>query len=277
MTLTLEVPEELDSDISGPTNVESIETVQNDQLAEMEPIDEKTGHQDRSGCTISGQVDPGHLPKPTTDETLISDGVAEWGCATSHIETEISDLTIEKARLAERAKSIKKRIDCLAEELQELRECGPRSIRRKGNTPLHGRPLDEDGAIDFDLPAIPLATDDAWRAAPLSDLHLKTNVHDKLTEAGISTIGQLEDLRADISNRKAKWPKGIGQAKITEVEDAVVAWLTKNRDAAEFQDALTRWETTDNEPAESSPAITTPKRNGFWPVPGAAVCSVDDL
>ena len=55
-----------------------------------------------------------------------------------------------------------------------------------------------------------------------------------MTESGIDTIGELENLRAAISNGKKEWPKGIGKAKITETEDAVITWLTKNRDAGAF-------------------------------------------
>ncbi len=79
-------------------------------------------------------------------------------------------------------------------------------------------------------------TSDAWRAVPITKLDLPDKLIERLQEDGLDTIGRLEDRRGEISEGKAKWPKGIGQAKITKIEDAVIAWLTQNRDQAVFQD-----------------------------------------
>jgi len=72
---------------------------------------------------------------------------------------------------------------------------------------------------------------DAWRARPTSELDLGDALTERLNEAGVDTIGALEDLRAKIAIGHDKWPKGIGTAKITKIEDAVVRWLATNRDA----------------------------------------------
>lgn len=86
------------------------------------------------------------------------------------------------------------------------------------------------------LQAAPAVDPDAWRSVSIDELNLKPALASKLKDdGGISTIGQLEDLRAEISQGKAKYPKGIGEAKITAIDDAVVTWLTKNRDAGLFQ------------------------------------------
>ncbi len=77
---------------------------------------------------------------------------------------------------------------------------------------------------------------DAWRAASINELTtLSEKLREKLIEAGADTIGTLEDLRAQIAEGKANWPKGIGAAKITQIEDAVIDWLTANRDSYAFQ------------------------------------------
>jgi len=68
-----------------------------------------------------------------------------------------------------------------------------------------------------------------WRSAPLSDLAIPDGVLSKLYESSVETVGELEDLRAEISTGKAKWPKGIGAAKVTVIEDAVIQWLTVNQ------------------------------------------------
>lgn len=68
--------------------------------------------------------------------------------------------------------------------------------------------------------------DEGWRAVKVCALGLPPKLAEKLTDGYPSmTLGLLEDLRAEISQGRAKWPKGIGAAKITLIEDAVVRWL----------------------------------------------------
>ena len=60
---------------------------------------------------------------------------------------------------------------------------------------------------------------------PLGSLDLSEAIQAKLVEYGIETIRDLENLRAEISMGKANWPKGIGAAKVTAIENAVTEWL----------------------------------------------------
>lgn len=78
----------------------------------------------------------------------------------------------------------------------------------------------------------PAAENDAWRSAPFTELGLTFKQNELFEAQGIKTIGQLEDLRARMANGdfSAQWPKGIGPAKVTEIEDRVIDWLDKNRD-----------------------------------------------
>jgi len=262
MVLTLEVPDELDVEIPAdePVSLESFETIG----TPSETIDVKIETTPEQSETQSATVDPvaaappvetpsvatPEPPTPTKPE-LISDGIAEWKIASDRLEHEIADLVVERAALSERAKSIKKRIDCLAEDLLELREKGPQPIWRTpapqppqtrqvqsqsqfatSNQVTTSPPADDNGVYTTTSAS---ADDGKWRTVPISELQLKPNITVKLQDADIETIGQLEDLRADISNRRREWPKGIGKAKITEIEDAIITWLTKNRDAAVFQ------------------------------------------
>lgn len=82
-------------------------------------------------------------------------------------------------------------------------------------------PPDSYEAIGW-LEPTPAATSDEWRKAPTTDLGLAPKLAEKLPE----TIGELEDLRAAIATGKKEWPKGIGNGKVTQVEDAVIGWLT---------------------------------------------------
>jgi len=233
--LELEVPAELDSEDSVETNLEA-----NQEPVGQEAMDEAAEAEQASmSADISPPVAVVEQPTPAAGRELISDGVAAWEQRTQEIEHEISDLTIERATLADRAKSIKKRIDCLAEELADLRQDGPQPIYKTPPAPVPAVCQDQphgETIIGMSPAAEPVQSD-AWRSAPLSDLNLKKNVHEKLTEAGVDTIGQLEDLRAAIALGKKEWPKGIGKAKVTEIEDSVITWLTTHRDSAVFQSA----------------------------------------
>jgi hypothetical protein len=73
---------------------------------------------------------------------------------------------------------------------------------------------------------------DAWRAAPLSELGLTLKQNDLFEAIGVTTIGHMEDLRARIAEGKpdAQWPKGIGPAKVTDIESRIIDWLDRNRD-----------------------------------------------
>lgn len=66
---------------------------------------------------------------------------------------------------------------------------------------------------------------DAWRTCPVTELGITAK---QITKLDVGTIGELEDLRAAISQGKKKWPKGIGPAAVTKIEDAVLDWLGNN-------------------------------------------------
>jgi len=72
----------------------------------------------------------------------------------------------------------------------------------------------------------PAASDDAWKSLPLSSLKLSEKIVALLTENGVTTFGQLEDLRA------SRWEnpkiKGLGEKKQQEIEDAVVGYWTEH-------------------------------------------------
>lgn len=68
----------------------------------------------------------------------------------------------------------------------------------------------------------------AWRDASVAEsLGLTTKVLEKLADAGITTIGELEDLRAGEGLTSVA---GIGQATADKIEEQVLEWLDENRD-----------------------------------------------
>ena len=76
-----------------------------------------------------------------------------------------------------------------------------------------------------------------------------------LTKKGIDTIGKLEDLRASGGGYR-RWQdaaKGIGDEGAEAVTDAVLAWLTKHRDAAVFAAAAPQ-KAADEKPSTATEA-----------------------
>ena len=93
---------------------------------------------------------------------------------------------------------------------------------------------------------------DDWRSAPLLELGLPNGLVAKLAEQSVTTIGDLEALRARISNHEDAWPKGVGPAKITLIEDAVVNWLSQHRDSEVLAAAAAPLPKTAAQPSDSA-------------------------
>ena len=89
-------------------------------------------------------------------------------------------------------------------------------------------------------------------AEPISVLDLPAGVVSKLSEAGVETIGGLEQLREDITFDRKEWPKGIGPAKVDLIETAVVEWLAKNQEDITPEPVA---EPDDAAPGAVSPAV----------------------
>jgi hypothetical protein len=161
------------------------------------------------------------------------------------IAAEIEALQAEYNGLRETAKEIKeaaagkssilRRMNSRGPERLPLFDEPPKPTTAAPSTPTAAAPVAIEGAA-------PAADADAWKAAPLREsLHKpgKTALNkslDVLTKKGIDTIGKLEDLRASGGGYR-KWQdaaKGVGDEGAEAVTDAVLAWLTKHRDAAVF-------------------------------------------
>lgn len=64
----------------------------------------------------------------------------------------------------------------------------------------------------------------------ISVLGLPAGLVSKLEEENVETIGDLEQLREDITLGRKQWPKGIGPAKVDLIETTVVEWLADHCD-----------------------------------------------
>lgn len=163
------------------------------------------------------------------DEENISDELRE-------AQREFIRSSMELARAKKAQKRCQKRFDYCLEMMMDLTQ-----------DQIGGDDSDEgDGESDGDCdgpesatvagsspasPAEPIreVSRDEWQKVSIDQLGLKETLCEKLKEAGLDTIGRLESRRAEIYSGFEKWPKGIGQAKVTEIENAVLNWLAKNR------------------------------------------------
>ena len=67
--------------------------------------------------------------------------------------------------------------------------------------------------------------DESWKQEPVAGaLGLSSSQAEKFAQAGVETMGQFEQLRADIAENKASWPKGIGEGQRSKLIDAAIDW-----------------------------------------------------
>ncbi len=76
---------------------------------------------------------------------------------------------------------------------------------------------------------------EAWKFASIAELNLPGKLPELLEENGITTIGDLEAKRATYDGLRGI--KGIGQAKVDLIENAVTDWLSVQRDAKAMAEA----------------------------------------
>lgn len=214
-------------------------------------------------------------PPPPATEKPKPDPRAEYLRKKSSYEESIAAISIELVKLAESQKHLKKERDVLTENLSELIddwERGPADQPAVAEAATDEQPEEAAVDADADADAKPQAEqpsqqpsqaaeqvryEQALRAAPVDQLGLPKKVTERLTEAGATDIWRLEQLRAEISQGREKWPKGIGEAKVTQIEDSIMGWMSRN---------VSAWQAPETE-SETEPE----------PKPEASACSVDDL
>lgn len=161
----------------------------------------------------------------SSDETQIS--------VTDELPGVTDDLEVSAAELLEEIRAKQCEIDdanrVLLSLKEETKEAKAQWEQRVAELGCLIRRRDERLPL-FDAKADTASDDESWRLVDIDELSLGSALTEKLREAGINTIGELEDQRA-IGLSEIK---GIGQAKVTKIEEHVVDWLTRNRDAELF-------------------------------------------
>ena len=147
----------------------------------------------------------------TTDETKeMTELEHEHYEAIKERNAEVARLLLEWTQLKGDASEAKKEYDQAVSELTYLISRGP---DRQKKLPF------EDSTSGEVL---------GWREALVSEsLGLTAKILEKLEDAGVRTIGELEDLRAGDGLTSIG---GIGQATADKIEEQVLEWLTENRD-----------------------------------------------
>jgi len=214
------------------------------------------------------------------------------------LQEQISALMIEQAKLKEQAKRCKKEAEVYIEQLNELIENWENPAPSADTSPVptgtaggcvptgHDQAATDitqsEPASSPDSPALEMAqkprteaqTQAAYRrtleSSPISQLGISEALQEKLTEAGAENLWTLEQLRSEVSLGKAKWPKGIGVAKVTAIEDAIMGWMSRNsaswdpvqggNDAAEQQqDAELAADVAESQPPMPEAAAAKPE------------------
>lgn len=165
----------------------------------------------------AADISPPAIPSPRLSTLLAEIADAETLCANAE-----DAVTEAKAVL----KEAKAEYDGCVMRLRRL----AKALRNDQDRPLLDG-LDAGSQVDVEASESagdPDAQYDALLASPLDALKLPAGIVAKLTEAGVATVGDLEQLREDIMFDRKKWPRGIGPAKVDLIEDAVVDWLSAN-------------------------------------------------
>lgn len=150
------------------------------------------------------------------------------------LQEQIAALAIEQLKLREQVKLCKKESEVLVERLNNLIDDWehPAPVQQSAETQPQ-QPAETATAMPAEPPSSsqsePTQTyQSVLESEPIAVLGLKETAAAKLTEVGVETLWQLEMLRKDISDGRKEWPKGIGKAKVTMIEDAILAWCAAN-------------------------------------------------
>lgn len=130
----------------------------------------------------------------------------------------------------------------------------------------------------------------AWRDVLLADIGIaKAHVLNRLIENGITNFGELEDWRASRNTKPVI--KGMGEAAMQVVEDAIVAyWTAHPRAAMPAADTSLAWKETSEtqhfaetgsgirraDDSKSTPQFVVTKSDGAWTVDQTSGCLMPD-
>jgi|GEM_PF-3728118 len=219
-------------------------------------------------------VDPVSQPKMSPSTRLMQ--IASVESEFIEVCLEINDLEAIIESSKDQIKTASKRQSALAIELRQLRndpQWQPKLFDEKNEQPVGTEAPGSNSAASpvasvatssdaqpaaVSQPAVSPADPDAWKSVSIDALNLPGKLGEKLKDANAETIGRLENLRAEISQGREKWPPGIGKARVTQIENSIIDWLSKNRDAAVLAEAKAQAQSaaSNGQPIPSAVAVT---------------------
>jgi len=211
-------PDEVDANQTDDGNGESAPYLD----CMLPPLDGAADLSDDEPEEAVDETDEFDIPSPAIPSPRLSTLLAEIADAETLCANAEDAVTEAKAVL----KEAKAEYDGCVMRLRRL----AKALRNDQDRPLLDG-LDAGSQVDVEASESagdPDAQYDALLASPLDALKLPAGIVAKLTEAGVATVGDLEQLREDIMFDRKKWPRGIGPAKVDLIEDAVVDWLSAN-------------------------------------------------
>lgn len=206
--------------INNAVAVELVEDAGGEVVGESEVVEPTDIEADEQEAATGNESTPQPIPdlQPSYQEQL------------DDARDEFTTISLEAAECEKNLKMLKADMKAALKRLKNLIDKGP--VAASQTTVVAKSPVSEVKLNDHGSPPQPPESD-TWRFTPLPELNLPESLTAKIIESGYETLGELEDLRAAISTGKAEWPKGIGVAKITQIEDAVVAWWSKSAASVE--------------------------------------------
>lgn len=175
---------------------------------------------------------PDKPAKKTAEQKALDKATKHYLERKRNAEENLSNCVLHRRDCEAALKGAKGSEKAAAELLESVLARGPEQLPLFDKPAATASDASATDAADAKTAPAPAVDPDAWKSAPLSALGLPPSLEEKLIGEGMDTIGRLEQRRADISQGKEKWPKGIGPAKVTAIEDAVVGWLTENQHAS---------------------------------------------
>lgn len=183
---------------------------------------------------------PAPVTPPSTDPQATPQAIKHFRRRMTEANERLADAVLHRASCDAALKSAKATEKLAMQDLQQIRSRGPEVLPLFDKKPAIAKPTGEgeaNSAASDPAPAtsdIPQATTDGWRSVSIDALGLPPKLAERLTEAGLSTLGSLEDQRANGGFRKVE---GIGKVKAESITEALLVALTEHRDAAVMEAA----------------------------------------
>lgn len=201
-----------DSDDSGDvalvdeelSELEGVADLSDDELEDTD-VDEQNEQDDQLS-----ELEPSNPPSPRLEKLLAEIAEAEMLCANAEEAVNEAKAVLKEA---------KAEYDGCVLKLRRL----AKAVRNDEDRPLFDG-IEEEGEEKQ-------SGEDQYAAlltTSIDVLSLPAGVVSKLAEEYVKTIGDLEQLREDITLGRKAWPKGIGPAKVDVIETAVTEWIADN-------------------------------------------------